>query len=270
MVSIVSGRRSLPSKPFDAHPACYCCLVVSRSWISCSALFFRKSRGSDLMRSWPSVLGRLIRFAAQVTAEAAQSVTVAALASGLPRQTILRSTGTVVDALTGEPIRKALVKFERPAAALGVQRWRWPVSIRRRPRRLGFAVRCKSPATSASRNYLAARVPPVEVGAQCSTRRGEAHAGIRHCRQSHRRRREFHSEHVSLTLTYIDIRDGRRRWESKGSATRRRRPIPLRQFAARKLLTLGAAPYHARWPKACSTPAAAEVWLCRHVLPRRA
>jgi carboxypeptidase family protein len=125
-------------------------------------------------------------------------------------------TGTVTDAMTGEPIRKALVSLN------GTLRQSVFSDADGRFQFDGVpggtvSLYAQKPGYFNEQDLSRRGVPPVEVGPNAApvvvkltpesiiTGKVTDAAGIP-------------LEHVSLSLNYIDIRDGRRRWEFKGSA----------------------------------------------------
>ena len=125
-------------------------------------------------------------------------------------------TGTVVDDVTGEPIRKALVNLNgmqrRSVFSDGGGRFQFdgvPGGM--------VSLSAQKPGYFNQQDMLRGAVPSVEVGPNATS------VVVKLTPESVITGKVTDAngvplEHVSLSLTYIDIRDGRRRWESKGSA----------------------------------------------------
>ena len=125
-------------------------------------------------------------------------------------------TGTVVDAVTGEPIRKAQVQIfanqRRTTFSDGDGRFQLdgiPAG--------SYSVVAQKPGYLNQQELLRGGSPPVEVGPKAPsavvtltpeavlTGKVTTTAGVP-------------LEHVTLNLNYIEVREGRRRWDSRGSA----------------------------------------------------
>jgi Carboxypeptidase regulatory-like domain len=125
-------------------------------------------------------------------------------------------TGTVVDDVTGEPIRKALVNLNgmqrRSMFSDGSGRFQFdgvPDGV--------VSLSAQKPGYFNHQDMLRGAVPSVEVGPNATS------VVVKLTPESVITGKVTDAngvplEHVSLSLNYIDIRDGRRRWESKGSA----------------------------------------------------
>ena len=126
-------------------------------------------------------------------------------------------TGTVVDAVTGEPVRKALVQLNgqqrRTTFSDGDGRFQFDGIL---PDQV--SVTAQKPGYFSEQELTrGGGLPPVEVGPNAApavvkltpeaviTGRVTTAAGVP-------------LEHLSMSLNYIDVREGRRRWQFNGSA----------------------------------------------------
>ncbi len=126
-------------------------------------------------------------------------------------------TGTVVDDVTGEPIRKALVNLNgmqrRSVFSDGGGRFQFdgvPGGM--------VSLSAQKPGYFNQQDMLRGAVPSVEVGPNSPS------TVVKLTPESVIAGKVTDAngvplERVSLSLNYVDIRDGRRRWESKGSAS---------------------------------------------------
>jgi Carboxypeptidase regulatory-like domain len=151
----------------------------------------------------------------RVFSQGAASGGPASASSQNPAQTFTL-TGTVLDAVTGEPIRKALVNLNsmqrRSVFSDGSGRFQFdgvPGGM--------VSLSAQKPGYFNQQDMMRGAVPSVEVGANAPP------AAVKLTPESVVTGKVTDAngvplEHVSLSLNYIDIHDGRRRWESKGSA----------------------------------------------------
>jgi Carboxypeptidase regulatory-like domain len=125
-------------------------------------------------------------------------------------------TGTVVDSVTGEPIRKALVQLYTGQRRMTFSGDDGRFQLEGIPAG-SYSVSAQKPGYFSQQELLRSGTPPVEVGPKSSSAivkltpeailsgKVTSTAGIP-------------LEHVSLRLNYIEIREGRRRWDFKGIA----------------------------------------------------
>src|SRR5271165_3456883 len=125
-------------------------------------------------------------------------------------------TGTVVDSVTGEPIRKALVQIYTGQRRMTFSGDDGRFQVEGVPSG-SYAVSAQKPGYFSQQDLVRSGEPPVEVGPKASSAivkltpeailsgKVNSTAGIP-------------LEHVSLRLNYIEIREGRRRWDFKGTA----------------------------------------------------
>src|SRR3974390_259506 len=125
-------------------------------------------------------------------------------------------TGTVVDAVSGEPIRKALVEVYTNQRRMTFSDGDGRFQLEGIPAG-SYSVVAQKPGYFNQQELLRGGAPPGEVGPKAPppilklspeavlTGKVTTTAGVP-------------LEHVPLNLEYIEIREGRRRWASKGSA----------------------------------------------------
>ena len=125
-------------------------------------------------------------------------------------------SGTVVDSVTGEPIRKALVQIYSNQRRMAFSGDDGRFQLEGVPAG-SYAVSAQKPGYFGQQELLRGGEPPVEVGPKAISAvvkltpeaiisgRVTSAAGIP-------------LEQVSLRLSYIEIREGRRRWDFKGTA----------------------------------------------------
>ena len=125
-------------------------------------------------------------------------------------------TGTVVDAVSGEPIRKALVEVYTNQRRMTFSDGDGRFQLEGIPAG-SYSVVAQKPGYFNQQELLRGGAPPIEVGPKAPpailklspeavvTGKVTTAAGIP-------------LEHVTLNLEYIEIREGRRRWDFKGSA----------------------------------------------------
>ncbi len=125
-------------------------------------------------------------------------------------------TGTVIDAVTGEPIRKALVQIYSNQRRMTFSDGDGRFQLEGIPAG-SYSVVAQKPGYFNQQELLRGGVPPVEVGAKAAS------AIVKLTPEAVIAGRVTNTagvpiEHVSLNLEYIEIREGQRHWEFKGSA----------------------------------------------------
>jgi len=125
-------------------------------------------------------------------------------------------TGTVIDSVTGEPVRKALVQIYSNQRRMTFTDGDGRFQVEGLPA-ASYSVVAQKPGYFNQQELMRGGTPPVEVGPKSAsavikltpesviTGRVASTAGVP-------------LEHVSLNLEYIEVREGRRHWEFKGSA----------------------------------------------------
>ncbi len=125
-------------------------------------------------------------------------------------------TGTVVDSVTGEPIRKALVQVYSGQRRMTFSGDDGRFQLEGIPPG-SYSVSAQKPGYFSQQELLRGGAPPVEVGPKSNSTivklTPEAILSGKVTTTS-----GVPLEHVSLHLNYIEIREGRRRWDFKGIA----------------------------------------------------
>ena len=141
-------------------------------------------------------------------------------ASGTPSNPPLAEkftlTGTVIDSVTGEPIRRALVQIYGRQRQTTFSDGDGHFELEDIPADT-YTVTAQKPGYFNQQELLRGAVPPVEVGPKTAS------ALVKLVPEAVIAGRVANStgvpiEHVSVNLEYIEVREGRRHWESKGSA----------------------------------------------------
>ena len=136
-------------------------------------------------------------------------------------------TGMVVDSVTGEPIRKALVQVYAGQRRMTFSGDDGSFELEGIPAG-SYSVSAQKPGYFSEQELLRGGAPPVEVGVKA----GSAIVKLTPEAVLSGKVTSITGvplEHVSLRLNYIEIREGRRRWDFKGIGNhRRRRTLPLR------------------------------------------
>jgi Carboxypeptidase regulatory-like domain len=125
-------------------------------------------------------------------------------------------TGTVVDSATGEPIRRALVQVYGRQRRTTFSDGDGHFELEDIPADT-YTVTAQKPGYFNQQELLRGAVPPVEVGPKTAS------AVVKLVPEAVIAGRVANSagvpiEHVSVNLEYVEVREGRRHWESKGSA----------------------------------------------------
>jgi len=126
-------------------------------------------------------------------------------------------TGTVVDSVTGEPVRKALVQVYSGQRRMTFTGDDGRFQLEGIPAG-SYLVTAQKPGYFSPLELLRGGAPPVVVGPKAAS------ATIKLTPEAVLSGRVTSTdgvplEHVPLRLTYIEIREGRRRWDFKGAAT---------------------------------------------------
>ena len=141
-------------------------------------------------------------------------------ASGAPSNALpaekFTLTGTVIDSVTGEPIRRALVQIYGRQRRTTFSDGDGHFELEGIPADT-YTVTAQKPGYFNQQELLRGAVPPVEVGPKTTSTVvklvPEAVIAGKVANTT-----GVPIEHVSVNLEYIEVREGRRHWESKGSA----------------------------------------------------
>jgi hypothetical protein len=125
-------------------------------------------------------------------------------------------SGTVVDAVTGEPIRKAQVQIYTTLRRMTFSDGDGRFQLEGIPAG-SYSVTAQKPGYFNQQELLRGGSPPVEVGPKAAS------AVVKLTPEAVITGKVTTTtgaplEHVSLNLTYVDIREGRRRWDIRGSS----------------------------------------------------
>ncbi len=172
----------------------------------------------DLRPYLPAALACLAILLLTSSTSLAQSsgIAVPGAQSNLPLVEKFTLTGTVIDSVTGEPIRRALVQLYGRQRRTAFSDGDGHFELEGIPADT-YTVTAQKPGYFNQQELLRGAVPPVDVGPKTASAVvklvPEAVIAGRVADSS-----EVPLEHVSVNLEYVEVREGRRHRESKGSA----------------------------------------------------